>query len=162
MSKVPHSIKTLDDLRARKYQLKQEIVTSQREAKNSIQPAQRKLGAFVFSKVAPVAAVGAGLYLVTKLVGGSGAKKAQDAQTSDAHLALLEADRRRERAEGRRRAEQAAAATSPSFVALIRGLLPFVKVILPLLQSLFATHQAAKATDIAKEAQEASAAAHSE
>lgn len=161
MSKVPHSIKTLDDLRARKYQLKQEIVTSQREAKNSIQPAQRKLGAFVFSKVAPVAAVGAGLYLVTKLVGGSGAKKAQDAQTSDAHLALLEADRRRERAEGRR-VEQAATATSPSFVALIRGLLPFVKVIFPLLQSLFATHQAAKATDIAKDAQEAATAVHSE
>lgn len=153
MSKPPAQIKTLDELRARKFQLKEEILVSQKNAKASIGPAKSKLGSFALSKLAPVAAIGVGLFLAFKVFGGNDDnKKAAGPKISEAQLAFLEAERQ-ERVEERRHVEEQAIQSSPGFVSIIRGFLPFIKVILPLAQSAFASYQAARATSIAKSAE---------
>lgn len=153
MSKPPAQIKTLDELRARKFQLKEEILVSQKNAKDSVGPVKSKLGSFALSKLAPVAAVGVGLFIAFKVFGGDDDddKNTNEPKISEAQLAFLEAERQ-EREEEQRQMKEQAAQSSPGFVSIIRGFLPFIKVLLPLAQAAFASYQAARATNIAKSA----------
>lgn len=153
MSKLPYEIKTLAELRARKAELRKKLQVSQTNALASVDPARGKLGSFIMSKATPIAAIGVGLFLATKLFGGKKEEETTQPRITDEQLAFLEAERQ-ERAKDRKTIRRIAAAkpSSPGFTAIVRSFLPFIKVLFPLAQSAFASYQAAQATDLAEDA----------
>lgn len=147
MTKQATKIRTLEELQARKSQLEKEIAVSQKSAKESVGPVKNKAGAFVLSKTAPVLAVGVGLFIAFKLFGGKKEEKAQVAPVPRQSIAdpVYLGDEKYQ-------TQQRSAPTSSSFVSVIRGLLPFIKIVLPFAQAAFANYQASRATTVAEKA----------